>query len=199
MAYTIYETKVVILGCRPIQEHDLFLRVFSNMFGYITVVAKGTRKATSKLRGNINEYTLATISVVKGKEMFRLTDAKQVFSFTQSRSVVSFFRAAEKLFFNHEEEFGLQTHEHIYQMLIRLAKLLVFIVNEDIACDRQDVQDFFTVFVRGEQGFLPKVNWGEGYTVDDFLKLDDVKMCTWLKINKEIIFELLRKDRERVG
>ena len=199
MAYTIYETKVVILGCRPIQEHDLFLRVFSNMFGYITVVAKGTRKATSKLRGNINEYTLATISVVKGKEMFRLTDAKQVFSFTQSRSVVSFFRAAEKLFFNHEEEFGLQTHEHIFNMMLRLSKLLVYIVSKNTDVPRQDVQDFFSVFVRGEQGFLPKVNWGDGYIVDDFFALSDEQMCVWLESNKVVIAELLRKDRERVS
>lgn len=199
MAYTIYETKAIILGCRPVQEHDLFLRVFSNVFGYISIVAKGTRKSASKLRGNINEYTVATLSVVKGKEMFRLTDAKQSFSFVGSRSVVSFLRAAEKLFYSHEEEFGLQTHEHIFNMMLRLSKLLVYIVSKNTDVPRQDVQDFFSVFVRGEQGFLPKVNWGDGYIVDDFFALSDEQMCVWLESNKVVIAELLRKDRERVS
>lgn len=198
MAYTMYETKTVIMGVRPIQENDLFLRVFSNLFGYITIVAKGTRKVGSKLRGHIREYSLSTISVVKGKEMFRLTDAREIFSFEQSRSVVSFLRAAEKLFFHHEEDHGLQTHEHIYQMMVRLSKLLVYIVNENSACSRADVQDFFTVYVRGEQGFLPKVEWGAGFTVENFFALDDEKICRWVEGNKGVVQELLRKDRERV-
>lgn len=199
MAYTIYETKAIILGCRPVQEHDMFLRVFSNVFGYISIVAKGTRKSTSKLRGSISEYTVATLGVVKGKEMFRLTDARQIFSFTQSRSVVSFLRASEKLFYSHEEEFGLQTHEHIYNMMLRLCKLLVYVVTYNTDFSRQDVQDFFTVFVRGEQGFLPKVSWGNGYTIEDFFNLSDDQVCMWLESNKQVVTDLLRKDRERVG
>ncbi|MEN9604551.1 MAG: hypothetical protein RJB39_236 [Candidatus Parcubacteria bacterium] len=198
MAYTIYETKAVILGVRPIQEHDLFLRVFSDVFGYINIVAKGTRKAGSKLRPHINEYSIATLSVVKGKEMFRLTDARRVFAFDQSRSVVSFFRQAEKLFYHHEEDHGLETNIHIYKMFGRLAKLLVFIVNEELTIVPRDVQDFFTVFVLGEQGFVTKLDWEEGKRVEDFLKLGDVEVCVWLEKNKSIVQDLLKKNSERV-
>ncbi len=198
MAYTIYETKAVILGVRPIQEHDLFLRVFSDVFGYITIVAKGTRKAGSKLRPHINEYSVATLSVVKGKDMFRLTDARRIFAFDQSRSVVSFFRQAEKLFFHHEEDHGLDTNLHIYQMFCRLAKLLVFIVNEESMVVPQHVQDFFTVFVLGEQGFVTKLDWGGDMKIDDFIKLSDTEMCEWLEKNKNIVQDLLKKNSERV-
>lgn len=198
MAYTIYETKAVILGVRSIQENDLFIRVFSSVFGYITIVAKGVRKAGSKLRGHIKEYGLTTLSVVKGKEMFRLTDAREIFSFASSRSVVSFLRAAEKLFFHHEEDYGLETHEHIYQMITRLSKLLIHIVNTESVCGRADIQDFFVVYVRGEQGFLPRIGWGDGFTIQTFFDLTDEQVCTWINSNKQVIDELLKKDRERV-
>lgn len=199
MAYTIYETKAVILGVRPIQEHDLFLRVFSDVFGYINIVAKGTRKASSKLRPHINEYSIATLSVVKGKEMFRLTDARRIFAFDQSRSVVAFFRQAEKLFYHHEEDHGLETNNHIYKMFGRVAKLLVYIVNEETLLTPKEVQDFFTVFVLAEQGFVTKLDWGEGRKFDDFVKLSDTEMCGWIEKNQNIVQDLLKKNSERVA
>lgn len=198
MAYTIYETKAVILGVRPIQEHDLFLRVFSDVFGYINIVAKGTRKSGSKLRAHINEYSIVTLSVVKGKEMFRLTDARRIFAFDQSRSVVSFFRQAEKLFYHHEEDHGLDTNIHIYKMFGRAAKLLVFIVSEEPAITPKDVQDFFTVFVLAEQGFVTRLDWGEGRTIEDFMKLSDLDLCGWIEKNQSIVQALLKKNAERV-
>lgn len=198
MAYTIYETKAVILGVRPIQEHDLFLRVFSDVFGYINIVAKGTRKAGSKLRAHINEYSIATLSVVKGKEMFRLTDARRIFAFDQSRSVVSFFRQAEKLFFHHEEDHGLETNIHIYKMFGRVAKLLVYIVNEEPTITPKEVQDFFTVYVLSEQGFVTKLDWGEGRKFEDFIKLSDAELCSWVEKNQNVVQDLLKKNSERV-
>lgn len=198
MAYTIYETKAVILGVRPIQEHDLFLRVFSDVFGYIHIVAKGTRKAGSKLRPHINEYSIATLSVVKGKEMFRLTDARRIFAFDQSRSVVFFLRQAEKLFYNHEEDYGLDSNNYIYKMLGRLAKLIVYIVNTEVSITPKEVQDFFTVFVLGEQGFVTKIDWAELKDVDTFLALSDSEMCEWIVKNTLTIQDLLKKNAERV-
>ena len=99
MAYSIYQTDAIVLGAQNIQEHDLMFRVFSPVFGYIRVIAKGARKHTSKLRANIQEYAVVHMAMVKGKEFFILTDIRCIFSFIQSKSVVHFLKQSESLFF----------------------------------------------------------------------------------------------------
>jgi hypothetical protein len=159
MAYSIYQTDCVVLGIRETQEHDLMLRVFSPMFGYIRIIAKGTRKHTSKLRANIQEYALAHVAIVKGKDFFILTDIRCIFSFIQSRSVVHFLRHAEGVFFDDENDHGSQISEHIYTMLLSMCKLIVWAVSEKKdSRDIAHIQDFFIVYVKGLQGFIEKID-----------------------------------------
>lgn len=159
MAYSIYQTDCVVLGIREIQEHDLMLRVFSPIFGYIRIIAKGTRKNTSKLRANIQEYAIAHVAAVKGKEFFILTDIRCIFSFIQSRSVVTFLKNIEGLFFDDENDHGGQTNADIYSMLLSMCKLIVWMVAE-----KKDttyislIQDFFIIYVKGLQGFTEKMD-----------------------------------------
>lgn len=159
MAYSIYQTDAVILGVQHIQEHDIMLRVFSPVFGYMRIISKGSRKSTSKLRANIQEYTVVHLAVVKGKEFFILTDIRSVFSFIQSKSVVTYLRQAEKLFFSDENDHGMQVNDDIYNMLLRICKVIIWMISEKK--DSQDmgiIQDFFMVYVKGLQGFGEKMN-----------------------------------------
>lgn len=196
MAYTIYQTDVVILGVREIQEHDLLVRVFSSVFGYMRIVAKGTRRATSKLRAHIQEYSLARIAVVKGKEMFRLTDASHTFSFVQSKSVVNFLRYAETLFFDDENEHGTQVNVDIYDMLLRVSKFLVYLAHIDVdnntLVQAKLVKHFFTVYVRGLQGFLHKTD------VTNVISMNDEEFVLYLAGQREHIQEMMRREEDRV-
>ena len=197
MAYTIYQTDVVILGVREMQEHDLLVRVFSGVFGYMRIVAKGTRRATSKLRANIQEYGVSRIAVVKGKEMFRLTDASHVFSFVQSRSVVNFLRHAETLFFDDENDHNTQVNVDIHAMLLRLSKFLVYLAATTVTADvattvsSRLARDFFTVYVRGLQGFLHKTD------VTGVIDMTDAELVSYLQSQREDIREMMMKEDER--
>lgn len=196
MAYTIYQTDVVILGVRDIQEHDLLVRVFSSVFGYMRIVAKGTRRATSKLRAHIQEYSLSRIAVVKGKEMFRLTDASHVFSFAQSKSVVQFLRYAETLFFDDENDHGTQANVDIYNMLLRISKFLVYLAKIDNLSESvrnaKLVKDFFTIYVRGLQGFSHKID------IKNICELSDDLFLKWLTEQKTTIGEMMSREDERI-
>lgn len=159
MAYSIYQTDAMVLGVQHIQEHDLMFRVFSPVFGYIRVIAKGARKHTSKLRANIQEYAVVHIAMVKGKEFFIVTDIRCIFSFIQSKSVVSFLKQSESLFFSDENDHGAQVNDDIYQMFIRICKLIIWMVSEKKDhTDITAITDFFTVYVKGLQGFVEKVD-----------------------------------------
>lgn len=158
MAYSIYQTDCIVLGIQEIQEHDMMLRVFSPIFGYIRIIAKGTRRHTSKLRANIQEYSVMSIAAVKGKEFFILTDARCIFSFTQSRTVVTFLKKIEGLFYDDENDHGGLVNADIYHMILSVCKLLVWIISEkkDIAHVAL-IEKFFMIYVKGLQGFVEKI------------------------------------------
>lgn len=188
MAYSIYQTDCIVLGIRDLQEHDLMLRVFSPIFGYIRVISKGARKGTSKLRANIQEYAVAHIAAVKGKEFFILTDARTIFSFIQSRSVVNFLRNSEGLFFDDENDHGTKINTDIYTMLQRMCKLIVWAVSEKK--DSRIVQEFFAVYVKGLQGFTGKLD------ADGIIELSDAELYSWI-LNHALIIEDLQNRMQK--
>ncbi len=188
MAYSIYQTDCVVLGIRETQEHDLMLRVFSPVFGYIRIIAKGTRKSTSKLRANIQEYSISHVSIVKGKDFFILTDIRNTFSFIQSRSVVNFLKRTEGLFFDDENDHGAQTSEDIYNMLRTMCKLIVWMVAEKkdkgtLTEDIVYIEDFFIVYIKGLQGFGEKIQL-------------DVKKC--IDVSSQELYESMCQRKDEV-
>ncbi len=71
-------------------------------------------------------------------------------------------------------------------------------MNTEVSITPKEVQDFFTVFVLGEQGFVTKIDWAELKDVDTFLALSDSEMCEWIVKNTLTIQDLLKKNAERV-
>ncbi len=171
MAYSIYQTDAIVLGAQNIQEHDLMFRVFSPVFGYIRVIAKGARKHTSKLRANIQEYAVVHMAMVKGKEFFILTDIRCIFSFIQSKSVVHFLKQSESLFFSDENDHGTEMYVDIYQMFLRMCKLIIWMVSEKKdQTEVHTVNDFFMVYVKGLQGFVEKID------ITGYISMSDVAL-----------------------
>ncbi len=76
--HDIKTTKAVLLGSRDYGEADKMLMVLTRDFGFVYVLAKGLRLEKSKLRYHIQEYKPFTISLVKGREFWRLTSAESL-------------------------------------------------------------------------------------------------------------------------
>lgn len=78
MSYHIYTTKGIVLSERPMREADRVYTVLTCDLGLLHATAMGVRKEASKLRGNIEPLSLATVSFVKGREYWRLTSAELI-------------------------------------------------------------------------------------------------------------------------
>lgn len=87
MSYHIYTTKGIVLSERPVREADRIYSILTRDLGLIKARALGVRKENSKLRGSIEPVSLATISLVRGKEYWRLTSAEFIKSFKKSKSL----------------------------------------------------------------------------------------------------------------
>lgn len=78
MSYHIYTTKGLILSERSLREADRVYSILTRDLGLIRATALGVRKESSKLRGVLEPIALATISLVRGKEYWRITSAELI-------------------------------------------------------------------------------------------------------------------------
>ena len=81
MAHHIYQTEALVLGSSPAGEANTQLDIFTRELGLIRARAQALRKLQSKLRYSLQEYSLAKVSFVRGKEVWRLTNAALITDF----------------------------------------------------------------------------------------------------------------------
>ena len=60
-------TKAIILKRQSYRENDSSVVVYTPDFGKMTLIARGTKKITSKLIGHLEPISLSDIMIVKGK------------------------------------------------------------------------------------------------------------------------------------
>lgn len=102
MAYHKHHTQGIILGGFASGEGDRLLYIFTREFGLICAFARSVRTERSKLRPSLQEYTIGTVSLIRGKEFWRIA--------SMSRSA-SFYHA-------------LKTRKDALRSLIRLSEFL---------------------------------------------------------------------------
>jgi len=78
--YHIHTTHAFVLSVLPSGEKHHFITLFTREFGVIRAKAQSVRVAESKLRYALQEYSYAEVSLVKGKEIWRITNALPIFN-----------------------------------------------------------------------------------------------------------------------
>lgn len=78
MSYHIYTTKGLVLSAKPLREADRVYSILTRELGLVRATATGVRKEGSKLRGALEPFSLTSVSLVRGKEYWRLTAAELI-------------------------------------------------------------------------------------------------------------------------
>ncbi len=76
MAIDKYVTRAIVLESYDQGEHDRSYKIFTREFGLLVCQAKSIRKLESKLRPHVLPRTLSLITLVKGREVWRLVGAE---------------------------------------------------------------------------------------------------------------------------
>lgn len=97
MSYHIYTTRGIVLSERPTKEADRIYSILTKDLGLINAIATGVRNESSKLRGNIEPFSLSSISFVRGREYWRLTSAEYIRSVPSSPTVSRPLQLVRKL------------------------------------------------------------------------------------------------------
>lgn len=75
MFYHTYTTDAFILGSRPSGEGSKYVYLFTKELGLLGAHAQGSREIKSKLRYALDDLSYSKISLVKGKNSWKLTNA----------------------------------------------------------------------------------------------------------------------------
>jgi DNA repair protein RecO (recombination protein O) len=75
MSYHIYTTEGIILKRGGFGESNVVLHVLTRDLGLIIASAQSARLEVSKLRGHLQEYSLVSLSCVKGRSGWKATSA----------------------------------------------------------------------------------------------------------------------------
>ncbi len=73
--YHKHTTHAFVLNILPSGEKNNFITLFTRDFGMIKAKAQSVRSIDSKLRYALQEYSYVEISLVKGKDVWRITNA----------------------------------------------------------------------------------------------------------------------------
>lgn len=74
--HEMYHTQAVVLSGTDIRDSDKLLTLLTEELGVVRAVAKGVRKETSKLRYMLTDLSAVHVSLVRGREMWRVTGAE---------------------------------------------------------------------------------------------------------------------------
>lgn len=77
MSYAVYTTRGFILGSAPNGEASKIYTLYTEDFGLVRAKAQSVRLLSSKLRYNLEDFSFGTFSLVRGKEIWRLTGVEK--------------------------------------------------------------------------------------------------------------------------
>jgi len=97
VSYHIYTTRGVVLSERPVREADRIYTIMTRDLGLVQATALGVRKEASKLRGALEPFVLSKISLVRGKEHWRITSAECIRSISPTPAIARPLVLLEKL------------------------------------------------------------------------------------------------------
>jgi len=78
MAYQVYSTEGIILAKKDFGEAERMFFVFTEEFGMIKAIAPGVRYIKSKLRPNLDLFCYNNFSLIKAKDIWKITDAAEI-------------------------------------------------------------------------------------------------------------------------
>lgn len=66
------KTTGIVIKKRDFRENDSFFVIYTKDFGKIEVMARGVRKPQSKLAGNLTQFGISDLFIIKGKHYYQL-------------------------------------------------------------------------------------------------------------------------------
>ena len=77
MAHHIYHTDAIVLGGTNVGESHRLISIFTRDVGFVRAMARSVRTEHSKLRFCLQDFSRAQVSLVRGRQVWRITGATE--------------------------------------------------------------------------------------------------------------------------
>lgn len=81
MSHHRYQTQAFILGSTPLGEANRFIDMFTEDLGRVRAIARSIREERSKLRFSLQDFSVSDVSLVRGREVWRVVGAEAQHNF----------------------------------------------------------------------------------------------------------------------
>lgn len=126
MSYRIYTSDAFILSAKHTRDADLSLFAFTERFGLLHAAAKSARYMKSKLRYSLQSMTFGSLSLVKGREIWRVTSAKKMINLYDKRLPAEFRTVLARMLLAVERFCPREQPEPVIFDLLKAASGFVF-------------------------------------------------------------------------
>jgi DNA repair protein RecO (recombination protein O) len=92
MSHTIYTTEGFILKSINFGEANKYFFIFTKDFGLVKAAAQGVRLLKSKLRYSLADLSFVQVSIVRGREIWRITSAEKKFILEENNKILLLYR-----------------------------------------------------------------------------------------------------------
>lgn len=176
MSYHIYTTDGIVLKRTVFGEADVLLYILTEKLGLILASARSARLQSSKLAPSLQEYSLISVSCIKGKNGWKITNVseKENFFFNSPKFIHLLIAKIVSLLLKMIQ--GEHPHPEIFQIILGGFDFLKSLSKNDIA--------FFEIII------VLRILYELGYVVssestEDFLKEPTVWMSSlFIKVSK---------------
>ncbi len=147
LVYHIHTSPGFLISSKPYREADRVYQIFTKEFGLISAIAQGIRLEKSKLRYSISDLSITNLSLVHGKEFWRIVGADNVDSIKNSDKVIIILAKLANLI--KRLVHGEEKNEKIFDLLSRLT--IIDIKDRDIA---ENIESLSVLRVLHELGYI---------------------------------------------
>ena len=189
MSHTIYTTEGFILRSTNFGEANKYFFIYTEQFGLIKSTAQGVRLLKSKLRYSLEDYSYCQISLVRGREVWRITSMEKKSNLKELDKVILISRIFSLLLrLLHGEEKNIT--------LFNIIKEGIQFLNDN-ELDEKNTANFECILalrILSSLGYIGKLGDFDQFTTSPYFTLELLNAMSGLK--SKAIFEINKSLKE---
>lgn len=172
MSHTIHKNKAYVLATVPFGEANMFVDLLTDELGLIRASAQGIRFQKSKLRYSVTPLSLIDVSLVRGKEVWRLVGASKIHDFFFELPEEKYFAFSRLLSLLKRLVQGEEPHLHLFELVENMGS---FVSREDLnPFLLQAVEEISILRLLSLLGYIEKKEEYAPWLQDLSFKLSDI-------------------------
>lgn len=151
-------TRAIVLYSQPYKEVDSLVNIYSQDFGRLNLIARGTKKLSSKLAGHLEPMSEIRLMIIKGRFLDYVGGVVMTNSFFSIRDDLNKLFYTGKMFALFS---SLVKEGEKDERLFNLLKKYLEAVDEELEFDKEKGELFFVQFALSflkEMGYAPEMN-----------------------------------------